>query len=194
MNLAAEGTGLKVVVHAVVAMVFAGTLQAQNLLTNPGFEELGGEGWTFANFALSTGGVNAHSGNGYAYLGFSETAVDSSFSQSVSTLVGQSYLISFWVRDNGTASFGEMRVSFGDTIGVSQSFTGVPHTQISFMAVANGTLTTLTFAEVGTGVGSLAIDDISVSAIPEPSAFGGLAGSLGLAGAIGCRRRRVRRV
>ncbi len=162
--------------------------RANNLVTDPGFEDCGGiagvgnppPGWSASGAAACE--ANPHSGSSDA-----DPFVDelSTLSQDISTTVGDSYDFSFWLKgfvvtpDFFTASFGSDEVldlvdpaDFGYTL---EDFT---------VTATAGTSTTIEFEGNGNG-GLWALDDVSVTdlgpAAPEPGSVALVAaGLLGL--------------
>ncbi|HEY4083359.1 MAG TPA: PEP-CTERM sorting domain-containing protein [Burkholderiaceae bacterium] len=189
------------------ALALAGPVTANNLLTNGSFEsdaQGAGSYSVKANLTGWTGGThgielrNGISGMAYDGKNFIEldTTANSSMSQSFSTTVGQSYLLSFVYEqrannkgadsDGMSWSAGNMSdVAFGqDTI--------TDWTSVNASFVATDTTTTLTFKALGTSdsIGT-SLDAVSVvSAVPEPASY-----QLALLGLVACAvalRRRPR--
>lgn len=84
-----------------------------NYVRDPGFE-LGGGGWVFAGNAGPDSHDLPHSGGWAAYVNAPIHGVSGSVSQSIDTLTGHSYLVSFWLASNCCAA-GHVSVKFGDT-------------------------------------------------------------------------------
>jgi hypothetical protein len=165
---------------------------AANLVSDPGFEsaglgnhttDLADTFWNVAtgtvsvfNTADSEGGV-PHSGNQMVYLGFG--LLVNTISQTLVTVPGQSYTISYWVADNDPNS---LVVDFGN----QNLFTGFAPTndvtspadyvQSTFTVTADATFTDLTFAGRwlgGDGDFGTLLDDVSVTtaSAPEPATW-----------------------
>jgi hypothetical protein len=120
-------------------------------------------------------GAVPHSGNHFAYLDFGNAL--NTLSQTLTTVSGQSYLVSYWVADNAPNS---LVVNFGD----QNLFTGVAPTggvgastdyvNQMLSVVADSTSMNLTFSGQfvgGDGAYGTILDDVSVTAegTPEPA-------------------------
>lgn len=150
-------------------------------------------GWTATNGIEVRNDVagQAFAGNNFAEL---DTNGNSSISQTLSTVAGAAYQLSFWVQDRG----GDAAATDGISYTVN-GVGGVPvagganaaWTEYSYAFVATGASTVLTFNAAGNsdGYGS-SLDNISVSAVPEANSLAMLAAGLGL---LGLARRRARR-
>ena len=171
------------------------------IVSNPGFESAlvnsGGSAYTstlgdgFWNVTqggiqvenTATGeGAAPHSGNNFVYLDFANAV--NTLSQTLTTVVGRTYLVSYWVADNAPNS---LAVNFGD----QNLFTGVAPTagvgaagdyvNQLFMVIADATSTNLTFSGQfvgGDGAFGTILDDVSVTAqstTPEPATLAFLA-------------------
>ena len=171
---------------------------AQNLVVNPGFETNGGTfshviaGWTVSQpnngFEVYD---DAHTGNYNAEFG-TNSGTDT-ISQSIPTVAGRSYTVSFWLKQyrgdmRGTKSFAS---AFGSgSFALTGANLGLPDTyaQFSYTGVAASTSTTLSLT-VGNDQDYYELDDVSVTlqAVPEPSSLA----ALGL-GAVALLKRRKR--
>jgi hypothetical protein len=112
----------------------------------------------------------AHTGNQMAFLDWSNT-LDTT-TQTLTTVIGQDYTISYWVAGS-KANF--LEVTFGgstlfdgtaptDGVGSSSDYV-----QYVFDATATSTSTVLAFSGQRTVGGEILLDDVSVTATPEPS-------------------------
>jgi hypothetical protein len=128
-----------------------------------------------------------------AYVGSTASSGGASLSQSLGTVAGQAYLLTFdLANDNaGSAAANGLLVTVGGTTAFSFSNLGVQdyaHLQYAFTASAGITL--LTFAGYN-DTGYLQLDKVSVTAVPEPAGaallLAGLIG-LGALNGLGLRR------
>lgn len=185
-------------IHRLAAVAFASALfstsASAGLITNGGFETGDLTGWT-----VSTD-VNNFVGNetDTSYAPFGAFAlfigcVDNlcSTSQLIATTPGQSYTFSFEYGSDGSAP-NEFIANFGNATVFHQLDDGFDSTpgfsHQSFTVVATGTFTNVEFLGSNRD-GYLALDDVSVTAIPEPSALALL--MAGLAGLGLSRRKRI---
>lgn len=173
----------------------------------PGWTRVGGTGIEVQT-ARTLGSIDAHGGNHYVEL----DANSNSAMQQMLTLEAGRYLLSFWYspRDSRDASNG---IAYAVGSLVAGSITGpapatgtTPLTRVGLWTevtalfdVSTRGSYALSFAATGTsnGYGGF-IDDVSVTAVPQPFAAvplpaGGvlLAGGLGLLAALGRRRAKV---
>lgn len=188
------------IVGSVLAfLLLTGVVRAE-LIVNGGFEApevASAEGWAgyssgstgITNWTVGSaeggaqvftnslmGGLNAVLQNGTQVLqvGGNGGSGLGSISQTLSTTAGQSYRISFdggYRDDNSTfaivVTFGDTQKTFSGSISAWERF--------SFTAMASGDSTALTLANQGTpGEGyppRYLVDNVSVTTIPEPSAY-----------------------
>ena len=169
----------------VVATVLLGSLESAtaqgNLVYNGTFNN-NSTGWTPVN--ISGGGYISSGGDpgGYYYIaGSGESA--SSISQTFKVTAGQSYLVSidYFMGQGTSADYG-----FGvSTAGISYTLQGSSAWQsFSFVFTADSPAALLTFsAGLNNTSACYGVDNISVTAVPEPSplclvGLGGIAGLL----------------
>jgi len=176
---------------------------AVNLIHNGGFEspvQASGTWAIYDNIAdwntLAGVGVevrnnvvgSAHSGNNFVEL---DSVSNGWIAQSFATIEGQDYNLSFWYspRAGQKANTNGIEAYINDDLQLSLTSTGVGHSgntwslhSLTFTAGA-GPLTTLSFFAAGNSDslgGSL--DDVSVTAVPEPETYALLLGGLALVG------------
>ena len=168
--------------------VFCGVAHATaaNLVVNGSFEQgtLGfgsfagwqtqiGDANTFVDSSGQTGLLYGQASDGLwsAYFGSTRADGGASISQTLATAAGQAYLLTFdLANDNGGAVAGN---SFAVAVGSNPalSFTNLPnqnylHEQYSFTASSNAT--SLSFSAYN-DAGYLELDNVVVSAVPEPA-------------------------
>src|SRR4051812_2820535 len=194
---------------ATLALMLAGTTQAQNLVTNGGFGMgtpggggFGGfAGWTAVNetaahfnsgisFTFLDDGTyssvvsTAHSGNYMADFG--SVGAATGISQTIGTITGNTYQVSFWLaNDDGCdgvkGCFTSINVSFGGVTLISDSLQH-PYgwTHYTFDVVASGSSSDLTF-DIQQDPNYYYLDDASVvQQAPEPASLTLLGSALGL--------------
>ena len=187
---------------------FAVQASAANIVTDPGFESgtpssyTGdmGDGWVVT---AGTGAICNNSGAGCGSAGVAHTGAQMAFldwsdslntiTQTLTTVIGQTYTISYWVAD--------MHPNFLEvTFGGSTLFDGTAPTnglgspddyvQYTFTSTATSTSTVLAFSGQRTIGGGTLLDDVSVTpgaAVPEPATW--LLTSVALFGLCALRRR-----
>lgn len=158
---------------------------AGNIVTNCGFEAgATATGWTFGGntgfLGVDTTPANANSGNNSLFMG--AVGSDGTVSQSLGTVAGNGYNISFYLQsDGGTPS--DFSASFGAA--TLMSLTNTPagaYILYSFHQFASSGSTLLNFSERN-DPGFWHLDDVSVVSTPEPGSLGML--SFGLVGLVG---------
>ncbi len=120
--------------------------------------------------------------------------------QSFTTSIGQEYTVSYSVGRNGTGVGSDtvsLEAAVNNTGNTTQSTSKseLSWTSRSFNFTASATSTILSFVDVSTAALAnfdLALDGVSISAVPEPSAYAAMFG-VGLAGVASVRRFRMSR-
>jgi hypothetical protein len=140
----------------------AGDAKADNLVVNGGFETGDYTGWTLSGDTefVTTTFWPVHSGN-YAAQ-FAGDGDDAIVSQDITTAVGATYLVSYWLDGDGDTP-NDFSVSFGDQTLFSQVDMGAfSYTQYTFAVPADASLSTLQFAARDDD-GYFYLDDVSVT-------------------------------
>lgn len=165
------------------ALVYAAPASATNLVTNGGFEAGDLSGWTLTG-NTSFSGVDTstvHSGNFAGYFG--QVGSTGTLSQTLSTVAGQTYTISFWLEDDGgtpssfDASFG------GNELLALSNPDAFDYTLYSYSLTASSASTLLSFT-FRQDPAYFHLDDVSVSpaGVPEPATWAMMMLGLGAAG------------
>lgn len=183
---------------------------APNLIVNGGFESSTFNG-TFATYGVGSSsltGWTINDGsvdliNSYwtpssgAYSLDLSGNTDGTISQSFATVIGQKYLISFDLAGNPDdhgdtekyvqVGLSQQPVYAFETAGKTHGAMGWTTHSFSFQAVS--TSSTLHFTSLQESAYGVALDNISVTAVPEPETYAMLLAGLGLVGAAARRRR-----
>jgi choice-of-anchor C domain-containing protein len=208
-------------VLAVAAAIFAAcawTSASAQIVDNGGFElpDISG---TFQTIAPSdwtvTGSVDLintywqpHSGGQSLDLNGNDMGA---ISQDISLQTGQFYLLSFWISANPEGGPATKALTFGITNTIplgtlppnftvfptppalpSQTLGDMNWEERQYLFQAQAGSHTLSFASLTAGAYGPALDDISITAVPEPEVYAMLLAGFGFLGFV-ARRRRVRR-
>lgn len=154
------------------------------------FGQDGITGWTVGGTSvdLIQGGYGAITGTSVDMLG---TPGPGSLSQSFATTAGQAYQLSFDLSLNGSGSNASGLLAVSLDNGSATNFFGTTnHTSHTLNFTGTGSLLALTFSSAQTGDYSGAVlDNVSVTAVPEPESYAMMLAGLGLMAGIARRRK-----
>ena len=186
---------------AVGAAMIARPAPAQNLVVNPGFEDstdsMTSPGWTlgqtFGYTSFENNSGDAHTGAWSATFGDTQNVT---LSQTITTVPGTTYLVSFYLADNNTGAGGKsFLATFGSQTVLSlTNSTATGYLFYSADIVATSSQSTLSFTAENPP-GQFNLDDISVEVEGAPAPMPGtgaaslIAGAAMLAGFMRKRRR-----
>jgi len=153
-------------------------------------------GWTVGGDSVDYIGSYWNAQNGSRSVDLSGNAPGSIF-QTFDTVLGQTYQVTFYLGANGDGPppFKTVAVSAtGNAIGnYSVATTAFPPnvtawSPFSYAFTATGTSTTLTFTSTGTTAYGAALDNVNVTAVPEPAAWALMILGFGAIGGVMRRR------
>lgn len=178
---------------AAFGLAAAAALPAQAGFANGGFEQ-GLQGWTVSGFfaegfdhgidGLAHGGASAFYGGGIGSPGW--------LSQTVSTVAGEAVVLSLWLAGDGYMpnSFSVL-VDGAPLFELSDAaFVSPTYQQLRLFVTPTAATTTFSFA-LRSDSGAFHLDDVSVSAVPEPASAALLAVGAAALAVFSARRRRT---
>ncbi len=152
-------------------------------------------GWTIASGSVDYIGSYWNAADGSRSLDMAGNSAGT-ISQMLDTVAGAKYRLSFWISGNPDSPVQKsMLVSAGSLVnaGISYNPVSTPldwkRVWVDFTAVSDQTL--LSFQSTNTGPYGMALDNVSVSMVPEPAMWATMVSGFGLVG-FGMRRRRPR--
>lgn len=206
-------------VTAMLGLGFTGAAQAANLVSDPGFESattnteyFAGQSFDGGAWTVTAGGAFVESGDQYEYAGnnslnltYLNPYVTNSVAQTLSTVAGKTYTVSFFadsdapntfsLTENGVAVAGIpgsiVQNGFPSTVSNSGEFVDYTGT---FTATSGSTILSFTGLgdpALGSAFGSVMIDDVNVQAAPTPEPGSVVLVLTGLSGLGGVVRRRL---
>ena len=182
------------VVALALALANCHSADAGNLVDNPGFETGDFTGWTVGGLTAYTHVVSyaPYVNTGDYGAQFSGVSGDAGLlSQTLTTVPGQEYVVDFWLYSDGGLANGFSVTFDGNSLFSETNLPAAPYTQYTFNSTAIDSSALLQFSAYD-NPGFFGLDDISVTAVPEPSAVVLFAvGAMGVAWAA-LRRRRIR--
>lgn len=172
--------------------------------TNPGatFATLAGgstaiNGWVVGGDSIDYIGGYWNAQNGSRSIDLSGNA-PGSIAQTFDTVIGQVYNVTFFLGANGDGPPPSKTVSVGATGNATGNYsvgsTPFPPnvtawSPFNYVFTASGTSTTLTFTSTGTTAFGAALDNVNVTAVPEPAAWALMILGFGAMGGVMRRRR-----
>lgn len=144
-------------------------------------------GWKVGSNSVDVinGAYGAISGNSIDMLG---TPGPGSLSQSLNTVANQTYQLSFDLSYNGGA-YKDIFFAFGGDTGTATATSNTgPFYHYVGNYTADATSTLLSFYSFSANYSGVVLDNVSVTAVPEPQTYAMLLAGLGLMGAIARRR------
>lgn len=197
MQNAMRPIGLAIGVLALALGVGAQAQAGLNLVLNPGFETDSFTDWSLSgNVSFASITTTAHSGSFAARFGAIGSPTDLSQTQTLPTVAGDQYTISFWLKNEG-GSPNLFSAKFGnDTLVTLTNQSPFPYTEFTYSSTAASSSTPLEF-QFQQNPSFWDFDDVSVTdlsagpvPVPEPRTLfsAGIGGLLGL-GLVWHRRR-----
>jgi len=186
-----------------ISLLASRSAAASSIILNGGFETGDLTGWTVSHASVnSIVGVSSnspHSGSFALFFGGRNQGGgdEDGIAELLSTTSGQTYVLDFWLKQEivpGCQALGNCLyndfAAFWNGVPLMQvsSAPAFGYTEFAFSVIAPGPLSTLSF-KAASEPGFFRLDDVSVTAVPEPASvvlvFSGLA-------AWGVHRRRMR--
>ena len=184
----------KILCALALALAAIGSAQAQNLVVNGGFETGDFTGWSTEAFYGSVGvsSGSAHSGTFSAGMSApAESGGSGQISQSFATVAGTQYQLSFW-SEQGFGGFGSY---LSASVNGTQVYANSRYDSTYFLHAVTFTASSATssISFVGSDNFGVRLDDVSVTAVPEPSQWALIGFGLAAMGVVARRQRNVKR-
>ncbi|MBS0479029.1 MAG: choice-of-anchor C family protein [Proteobacteria bacterium] len=153
-------------------------------------------GWTVGGNSIDYIGTYWNAQNGSRSIDLSGNAPGSIF-QTFDTVLGQTYQVTFYLGANGDGPPPFKTVSVGATGNATGNYSVATTTfppnvtawsPFSYAFTATGTSTTLTFTSTGNTAYGAALDNVNVTAVPEPAAWALMIFGFGAIGGVLRRR------
>lgn len=140
-------------------------------------------GWTVGGTSVDVIRVPGFNAISNISIDLAGTPGPGSVSQTFNSIIGQSYLLTWDYRNNG--GFQPLAVTFGETTGSFAVANGMPLTfgQLWYTAIATSTTVMFASGPAQTNGGPV-IDNVSVTAVPEPSTYAMALAALALVGGL----------
>ncbi|WP_235976743.1 choice-of-anchor C family PEP-CTERM protein [Sandaracinobacteroides hominis] len=151
-------------------------------------------GWTISNGSIDHIGSYWNASNGNRSIDLNGNSAGT-ISQALNTVAGTRYRVSFDIASNpDNQALKSMLVGFGDATPVSVQYTGAISQPLGWQSVvleftASSNASVLSFTGGDTGAYGIALDNVSVSAVPEPAMWAMMVAGFGFVGA-SLRRRK----
>jgi hypothetical protein len=177
----------------IIIAVFASaalSAHAQNLVANPGFETGSLPPWTNTGDTSFSGVFSDFPHSGTYQFGAGPVTSDGFLDQVLPTMPGQAYNVSFWLANSDNSSNNRFGLTFGNVTLIPEGvFAYTPnYIQLTFTNVVPGANADLHFIFFNPPA-FFNIDDVSVTAVPEPGTLGLIV--LGALGPVGAFRKRL---
>lgn len=135
-------------------------------------------GWTVGGGGVDYVGSYWTAQNGLRSIDLSGLA-PGSIAQTFDTIAGTGYQVSFYLGGNGDGGLVSKTASVSATGGATTNYSVIAsptptmgYTLFNYNFIATGALTTLTFASLSGNAFGPVLDNVSVTAVPEPATWG----------------------
>ena len=153
-------------------------------------------GWTVGGGGVDYIGGYWNAQNGSRSVDLSGGA-PGSISQTFDTIAGQGYTVTFYLSGNGDNGVGPRTASVNATGSATTNYTvtasttpNMTYTPFTYNFFATGASTTLTFASLTGNAYGPVLDNVAVTAVPEPATWGMMLLGFGAVGGMVRSRRR----